>query len=158
MARIAQDIKQGKPFAHLEEEAYVSLLRTADLHAQAVAEVLKPHGLSPTQYNVLRILRGAGAGGLPCGEIAERMIAKDPDVTRLIDRLAKQGLVERRRSEADRRVVQVVITERGRKAIAPLDEAIAEHHKHRLGHLERADLVKLLALLEAARGSGKDQS
>src|SRR2546421_9228986 len=96
--KLAAEIKQTKPFGSLEEEAILNLHRTASILIQVESETLKPHGLSMTQYNALRILRGAGAKGLACQEIAERMINRDPDITRLIDRLEGRKLVERARS------------------------------------------------------------
>src|SRR5262245_60916712 len=96
--RLAAEIKQTKPFASLEAEAILNLHRTASILMQVEAEALKPHGLSLTQYNALRILRGAGSAGLACQEIAERMIARDPDITRLLDRLEKRKLIARARS------------------------------------------------------------
>ncbi len=149
--RLRREIRQSKPFANAEEEAYVALLRTADAHQQRVAELLKGHDLSPVQYNVLRILRGAGEGGLSCGEISERMITRDPDVTRLLDRLEKQGWVVRQRDQTDRRVVKAMITDLGKRLIAPLDAVIADHHRTHLGHLERKRLQQLVELLDAAR-------
>src|SRR5713226_6186305 len=114
MARgIQAEIKQSKPFTSLEEEAFVALMRTADQLAWRGAEMLKQHGLSPTQYNALRILRGAGAKGLACSEIGERMINRDPDITRLVDRLERRGLVQRSRDKRDRRVITTRITGAG---------------------------------------------
>src|SRR5215471_12619391 len=89
------EIKQTRPFSGPEQEAYLSLLRTTDKLQTAIEGELKKFGLTGTQYNALRILRGAGAEGLPCSEIGERMITRDPDITRLLDRLQKRGLVER---------------------------------------------------------------
>src|SRR5207302_9015169 len=100
-----------------EEAAFLDLLRTCDLLSRGPAQLLKTEDLSPTQYNVLRILRGA-PGGLPCGEIAGRMITRDPDVTRLLDRLAKRGLIARRRETKDRRVVLTKITPEGLEVLA----------------------------------------
>ena len=107
---IQAEIKQTKPFKSLEEEASVALVRTADQLARRGAEMLKRHGLSPTQYNALRILRGAGEKGMACSEIGERMINHDPDITRLIDRLERRGLVVRSREQKDRRVITTRIT------------------------------------------------
>lgn len=137
----------------LEEVVFVSLLRAADLLSQNVAELLKPHGLSPAQYNVLRILRGAGEAGLPCGEIGARLIARDPDVTRLVDRMERRGLVSRARSRDDRRVVRVGATAAGLELLATLDGPILELHRRDLGEMGRERLRALLDLLEQARSA-----
>ena len=114
--------------------------------------VLKARNLSPTQYNVLRILRGAGAGdGLPCGEIADRMITRDPDITRLLDRMEKRHLVSRCRDDRDRRVVYARITASGTQLLAELDPVIDEAHREQLGHLGQEKLKQLVDLLEQAR-------
>lgn len=149
--RLRQEIRQGKPFASLEEEAFLNLLRTANVLSQGLAALLKPAELTPTQYNVLRILRGAGREGLPSGEVGERMVTRDPDVTRLLDRLEKRGLVKRWRDEADRRVVRARITRAGLEVIAPLDEPVAQIHVRQLGHLGAERLGELVELLEEAR-------
>jgi DNA-binding MarR family transcriptional regulator len=133
-----------------EEAASIDLFRTADLLSRAPAQLLKSEDLSPTQYNVLRILRGAPSG-LPCGEIAVRMITRDPDVTRLLDRLAKGGLIARRRESKDRRVVLTKITPEGLELLARLDEPMQEIHRKQLGHLGRNRLKTLGELLEGAR-------
>src|SRR5262249_54933890 len=124
--RLQADIKQSLPFSGIEEEAYLNLLRTADALMQREAAMLKQYGLSQTQYNTLRILRGAGEEGLPCGEIAERMIRHDPDITRLLDRLEARGWVNRSRNGKDRRVVMARITSQGLQLIQPLDQPVAE--------------------------------
>lgn len=153
--RVRAEIKQKKPFRLLEEEAFVTLQRTADAMLQGVAEVLKPAGLSPTQYNVLRILRGAGPAGLACRELGERMITRDPDITRLLDRLEDRGLVNRRREREDRRVITTRITEAGVGILQRLDAPIGEFHQKRLGHLGEDQLRSLIALLESARAPGR---
>jgi DNA-binding MarR family transcriptional regulator len=140
-----------QPAANVEEAAFLDLLRTCDLLARRLVAVLKPADLSPTQYNVLRILRGAKEG-LPCGEIANRMITRDPDVTRLLDRMEKRGLISRRRETKDRRLVLTRITPQGRRVVAQLDEPVQEAHRTQLGHLGPARLRKLTELLRAARG------
>jgi DNA-binding MarR family transcriptional regulator len=135
----------------LEQEAYLSLLRAADLLARAAEEAIKPSGLSGTQYNVLRILRGAGRDGLHCGEVAERMITHDPDITRVLDRLERRGLVARARGSQDRRVITVRITPQGLRILARLDKPIEEFHRRQLGHLGPERLKRLIVLLNAAR-------
>jgi len=152
MARgIQADIKQRKRFSSLEEEVFIALMRTADRLARRGAEMLRQHGLSPTQYNALRILRGAGTKGLACSEIGERMINHDPDVTRLVDRLQRRGLVQRSREPQDRRVITTRITTAGLEVLRGLDRPIAEVHINLLGRLGENRLHSLLRLLQAAR-------
>jgi len=148
---VRAEIKQKKPVRLREEEAFVNLLRTADVLMQGVAETLKPLGLSPTQYNVLRILRGAEPTGLVCREIGERMITRDPDVTRLLDRLEDRGLVARTRGREDRRVITTRITDDGLQVVGKLETPIADLHARQLGHLGAARLRTLIDLLERAR-------
>ncbi len=150
-ARLQAELKQHKPFASLEQEAFLNLLRTADVLAQGLEQVLKPHGLSPTQYNVLRILRGSGPGGRSCREVAERMLTRDPDITRLLDRLEARGLVTRTREQQDRRVITTRVTRLGLALLARLDEPTAAWHRERLGRLGVKRLKTLIELLEAAR-------
>jgi len=133
-----------------EEAAFLDLLRTCDLLSRGPAQVLRTEDLSATQYNVLRILRGAPEG-LPCGEIANRMITRDPDVTRLLDRLEKRGLISRWRETADRRMVMARITEGGLKLLDRLDEPVQVTHRRQLGHLGRERLQALAELLRVAR-------
>lgn len=134
----------------LEEAAYVDLLRTTDLLTRRLVPVIKAVDLSSTQYNVLRILRGAG-GELPCGEIASRMVTRDPDITRLLDRLEKRSLIARRREAKDRRTVLTRITPEGLDLLARLDRPVHEAHARHLGHLTRGQLRQLSELLQAAR-------
>jgi DNA-binding MarR family transcriptional regulator len=138
--------------ASREEDAFLDLLRTCDLLSRGLAHLLKSQDISPTQYNVLRILRGSPAG-LPCGEIASRMITRDPDVTRLLDRLEGRGLISRSRDAKDRRAVVARITPEGLKLLERLDEPIQEGHRKQLGHLGRERLSALTELLAAARGN-----
>src|SRR6266581_8679278 len=133
-----------------EEAAFLDLLRTTDLLSRGPAQVLRSEDLSATQYNVLRILRGAPEG-LACGEIASRMITRDPDVTRLLDRLEKRGLISRRREERDRRTVMARIAPEGLKVLTRLDEPVQAAHRKQLGHLGRERLRLLTELLSAAR-------
>jgi DNA-binding MarR family transcriptional regulator len=141
--------KQRRP-ACPEELAFLDLLRTCDLLSRGPALVLKKEDLSPTQYNVLRILRGA-PDGLPCGEIANRMITRDPDITRLLDRLEKRRLISRCRETKDRRMVMARITHDGLKLLGCLDEPVEEIHRKQLGHLGRDRVRMLTELMEAAR-------
>ena len=134
-----------------EEAAFLDLLRTCDLLSRGPAQFLKSEDLSPTQYNVLRILRGALPAGMPCGEIASRMITRDPDITRLLDRLEKRELISRCRETKDRRMVVARITPRGLKLLARLDEAVQEMYRKQLGHLGAVRLKELQDLLVAAQ-------
>ena len=133
-----------------EEAAFLDLLRTTDSLSRALAPVLKTEDLSSHQYNVLRILRGS-PDGLPCGEIAGRMITRDPDITRLLDRLEKRELISRCRETKDRRMVLARITPPGLKLLGRLDEPVEEAHRKQLGHLGRERLRALRELLEAVR-------
>ena len=148
---LKSDIKQAKPFASLEEEAFLSLQLTADRLARRGAEILKQHGLSPAQYNTLRILRGAGPGGLACSEIGERMINHDPDITRMLDRLEKRALVQRSREGKDRRVITTRITAAGLDILNALDGPMDRFHRKLLGSLGESRLKSLIALLEDVR-------
>jgi DNA-binding MarR family transcriptional regulator len=133
-----------------EEAAFLDLLRTADMLTRGTIGVLKAEDLSQTQYNVLRILRGAPEG-LPCGEIASRMITRDPDVTRLLDRMEKRGLISRARESRDRRMVLARIAPKGLKLVNSLDEPVQRTHRKLLGHLGKERLRALGKLLAAAR-------
>ena len=129
---------------------FLDLLRTTDILSRSLVTVLKTEGLSANQYNVLRILRGS-PDGLPCGEIASRMITRDPDITRLLDRLEKRGLISRCRETRDRRMVMARITPPGFKLLARLDEPVEKTHRRQLDHLGRERLRALAELLHAAR-------
>ena len=148
---ITEELKQRKPYRTLEQEASVSLARTAALIEYAAADVLRAHGLTPTQYNVLRILRGAEPHGLGRNAVRERMVFLVSDVTRLLDRLVDMRLVVRTRGGEDRRVVVSRITQSGLDRIAPLDTVIEQMHRRQLGHLGQRKLRDLLALLAEAR-------
>ena len=146
-----QEIRQEKPFASLEEEAFLGLQRTASLLAQSLGRELKGHDLTPAQYNTLRILRGAGPDALTCGEIGDRLVSPGPDVTRLLDRLEQRGLVERLRDAEDRRVVRARITEKGLGLLTELDEPIERILGRLLGHLGKGRLRTFVDLLNEAR-------
>jgi DNA-binding MarR family transcriptional regulator len=133
-----------------EEDVFVNLLQTADALMRATEGVLKAADVLPAQYNVLRILRGS-PDGLPCSEIAKRMISRDPDITRLLDRMEKRGLISRERGTADRRVVFTRITPEGLGVLAELDGPVREIHRRKLGHLGEERLQKLVKLLQIAR-------
>jgi DNA-binding MarR family transcriptional regulator len=150
------EIKQQRPFESLEQEALLNVLRTADVCMQRLTEALKPYKLSHSQYNVLHILRGAGPDGLACQEVAERMISRDPDITRLLDRLEARGMVTRTRDQKDRRVVTTGITPEGLRLLGALDRPSAEVDRqplqHLVQHLGKQRLRALIQLLELARG------
>jgi MarR family transcriptional regulator, organic hydroperoxide resistance regulator len=145
------EIEEEKRFYSTHEQVFVALQRTADRLQHKVADLLKPHGLSATQYNALRILRGAGEAGLPCSEIGERMINHDPDITRLMDRLERRGLVRRSRSRDDRRVITSRISMSGLSLLRSLDGPIQQFHRKLLGHLNEEQLQSLIGLLDQAR-------
>jgi DNA-binding MarR family transcriptional regulator len=133
-----------------EEAAYLDLVRTAEMLSRQVVQVLRTDDLSPAQYNVLRILRGSPAG-LTCGEIANRMVTRDPDITRLLDRMEKRDLISRSRDEKDRRVVLSRITAEGLDILSKLDQPVRDMHRKLLGHLGADRLRTLRQLLEACR-------
>ncbi len=155
--KLQEELQQTKPFEHAEEEAYLNLRKTTDAMEQAFAELLKPFAISSTQYNVLRILRGAGTGGRTCREIGERLVTRDPDVTRLLDRLETRGLLTRSRDGKDRRVIMTCITEAGLHLLAELDEPLLARQRAQLGHLGPARLRTLIDLLELARSGSPEQ-
>ena len=149
--KLKDEIKQGKPFESLEAEVMLNVARTADALSRGGEDILKLVGLSPNQYNVLRILRGAGEQGLCCREVAERMVTRDPDITRLVDRLEHRSLLTRSRDSKDRRIITIRITPDGLKTLKDLDGPMEEYNRNRLSHMDKADLRKLSELLEAAR-------
>ncbi len=151
MPGLADEIQQRVPFAGPEVEAFLNLQRTADLLRREAVDLLKPFGLSPTGYNVLRILRGAGPEGLPCSEVSARLVAHDPDVTRLADRLAERGLLARERRARDRRVVVLRITADGLALLDQVDPRTVALHRRQLSHLGDSSLDSLIRLLEQAR-------
>lgn len=152
MGKLGGEIKQTKPFVNLREETLLNLWRTADFVSQDLQQLLKSRGISQTQYNVLRILRGAGKQGLASGEIGSRMIARDPDITRLMDRLEAAGLAKRSRLDQDRRVILARVTAKGLKLLQDLDHPVMELIDQTLGHMKDSRLKTLIALLEQARG------
>jgi DNA-binding MarR family transcriptional regulator len=145
------ELKQKVPFSSREQEAYLALLRTADALQSSMEARLKEFGLTGTQYNALRILRGAGVEGLPCSEVGERMITHDPDITRLLDRLQKRGLVGRSRARHDRRVIYGKITAAGLKLLREMDGPIEKHGREMLRHVGQEKLQRLIDLLELLR-------
>ena len=149
--QLKSEIRKSAPFSSAREEVSLNILRTAALLEHAVAERLRPHGLTPTQYNVLRILRGAGKNGLCRNEVRERMLNPVPDATRLLDRLEESGFVVRDRNAEDRRLVTSRITRSGMDLLAQLDEPVGRMHDEWLGHMSETELRRLADLLEAAR-------
>ena len=131
----------------LEERIAVLLLRAADFVAQQGEQLFKSHGLTGTQYNVLRILRGAGPQGLPCRIVGDRMISHDPDMTRLLDRMEKRGLIARERQKDDRRVVKTRITGSGLEMLKKLDQPVREIHEKHFAHISPSKLKQLAELL-----------
>jgi DNA-binding MarR family transcriptional regulator len=150
MKRATQARSKRRRAACPEEAVFLELLRTTDVLSRGLVGVLKSEDLSGTQYNVLRILRGS-RGGLPCGEIASRMITRDPDITRLLDRLEKRGAISRCRENEDRRMVMARITPEGLKLLARLDKPVQAAHRKQLGHLGRERLRALTDLLGVSR-------
>lgn len=134
-----------------EEIAFLDLARTTEMLSWPLGQLLKTEDLSPPQYNILRILRGS-PGGLTCREVGNRMITRDPDITRLLDRLEKRRLIVRNRDDKDRRVVLTRITEDGLELLETLDQPIREMHRKLLGHLGSERLQALAEILEACRG------
>ncbi len=151
MANLKIEIQQAPAFSSVEEEALLNLLRTSDCLNRAIQQKIRGSGLTATQYNVLRILRGAHPNGLPCAAIGDRMIAAEPDITRLLARLKRLKLVRQHRDRHDRRVVLTEITESGLELLRTMDPVVLGGPKELLGHLRRADLAEMIRLLELAR-------
>jgi DNA-binding MarR family transcriptional regulator len=149
MPRAAQPEAPAQPA--LETLVFVSLLRAADALSRGAEALLKSYNLSATQYNILRILRGAGDKGLACSEVGGRLISRDPDITRLLDRMESRGWIARAREAQDRRVVKTRITPEGLRLLKELDQLVHELHRRQLRHLPSKQLQQLLSLLERAR-------
>lgn len=148
---LQKEVKQKKPFGSLEEAAFVSVQLTSESLKAGTTHLFKDKDLTGSQYNVLRILRGAGKEGLCGREIGDRMMTKDSDITRMLDRLEARGLISRERQAEDRRYVQAFITEEGLGLLAELDTPVLELHKSQLGHMTGSELESLIALLGKAR-------
>ena len=149
--KLAKEIRQSKPFQSREEEAFLNLGRTYESLQQRVAELLRSHQLTPTQYNMLRILRGAAPQGLTCSQATERMLSPDPDITRLLDRMEARGLISRDRTKEDRRVVITRITDRGLELTKQIDAPLHHLLKQCLGRVGQQRLKELIDVLEALR-------
>jgi DNA-binding MarR family transcriptional regulator len=150
-SQLQAELKQVPPFKSLEEEAHLSIQRTAALLEHAFEAALKPHRVTATQYNALRILRGSEPGGLCRNEVAQRLVRQVPDVTRLLDRLEQANLISRQRGGEDRRYVVTRITRSGLRLLDQVQHRIDEIHRKQLGHLDEAQLRKLISLLAAVR-------
>jgi DNA-binding MarR family transcriptional regulator len=148
---LQSEIKQTRPFKSPYEETLLCVERTAAVLLHRLADTFKPYDITPTQYNVLRILRGAGADGLCRNEIRDRLVTQVPDVTRLLDRLEEAGLVGRERASDDRRIVTTRITKQGLKLLERLDAPVAEAQRRALGHMSATQLRTLIELLALAR-------
>jgi DNA-binding MarR family transcriptional regulator len=152
---LKQEIAQRRPFASLEQEALLNLMRAADRINRAMQQRIRPWGVTATQYNVLRILRGSHPDGLTCTAIGERMITAEPDITRLLSRLKGLKLVRQQRDRRDRRQVCTHISEAGLKLLAQMDAMIERAPQEVLGHLSGAELKQFIRLLEIAARAGK---
>src|SRR5271170_4658418 len=150
--KLKEEIRQTKPFAGLEQEALLNIRRTSGYVEHITQQILKDKGLTDSQYNVLRILRGAGPAGLRCTDIGERMITRDPDITRLLTRLQRRGLVGRHRDTRDRRVIHIRISAAGNAVLRELDPVVEASGISVLGHLSADKLTLLIDLLEEVRG------
>ena len=151
---LQEELKQNKPFRTLRQEAQLNIVRTANQLSDAFEQMLKPHGITGTQYNVLRILRGAEPDGLCRNEVSQRLLNRMPDATRLLDRMEDAGLVTRERSLEDRRLVTTRITKKGRQIVDDLDESTDAQHEKSLGHMTEQQLRTLVKLLTLARNPG----
>ena len=144
------------PALPVEDSIFISLQKTADSLGLEAEQLLKPHGLTGTQYNVLRILRGAEPHGLACRAISERMISHDPDMTRLLDRMEKRSLISRARQTDDRRVIKTRVSPAGLALLKSLDQPVRELHKRQFRHLAARRLKTLAQLLEEVRARGPE--
>jgi len=156
MSALKQEIAQQRPFSSTEEEAFLNLMRTSDCLQRAFQRRTRHWGVTGTQYNVLRILRGAGQQGLTCSAIGERMITAEPDITRLLARMKGLKLIKQQRDKRDRRVVWTHISAAGLDLLSRMDDEITRMPKDLLGHLEHDELVEFIRLLELARQNCMD--
>jgi DNA-binding MarR family transcriptional regulator len=148
---LRDEIQQTKPFTSLQEEALLNIVRTSATMTDEMEDLLKSRGITNTQYNVLRILRGAEPDGLCRNELRDRMLTRMPDVTRLLDRMEEAGLVARSRDNEDRRLVSTRITPAGRKVVDDLDAPVREFHQRRTSHVSDEQLQTLIDLLTLVR-------
>jgi len=155
MASLKLEIVQERPFSSVEEEALLNLIRTSDCLHRAFHLKTRDWGVTSTQYNVLRILRGAQPRGLTCAAIGSRMITAEPDITRLLARLKGLKLIRQQRDRHDRRVVWTQISEAGLDLLRAMDPVIERVPRELLGHMNQAELTELIRLLELARKSSE---
>lgn len=148
---LREELKQNRPFNSLEQEALLSVVRTSAELMDRFELFLRPYGITSTQYNVLRILRGAEPEGLCRNELRDRMLTRMPDVTRLLDRMEEAGLVERTRDTEDRRMVTSRITKKALEILTALDPLVAENEKHFFSGISREQIQTLVDVLEAIR-------
>jgi DNA-binding MarR family transcriptional regulator len=148
---LREEIQQKQPFRSLEQEAHLNIVRTAAVLTDQFEQLLAPFGITPSQYNVLRILRGSEPKGLCRNEVRDRMLTRMPDMTRLLDRMERAGLVVRTRGTEDRRLVSTGITEKGRQILDQLEGPVAAEHSRRLSHLDETQLHNLIDLLGQVR-------
>ena len=153
MASLRSEIEQKRPFNSAEEEAFLNLVRSSDCLQRAFQRKTRGWGVTPTQYNVLRILRGAEPEGLTCAAIGRRMITADPDITRLLNRLKALKLVRQRRDRHDRRVVWTQISEAGMQLLDSMDPVVLRAPREMLGHMSPEELDTMSHLLELARAN-----
>ena len=154
---IQRDLRQTKPFRSTAQEATVALLRTASVVTRAVARVVEPSGISLAQYNALRIIRGAGAGGIPTLSIRERMIDEGTTITRLLDKLEDAGLIRRERSIPDRRQVFCFVTEKGRELLEKLDPQVNDMDEAVVSALNESQLERFIELLDLVRTANAER-
>ena len=153
---VQEEIRQTRPFSSPSEEGVVALARTADLMRRSLTRVIEPHGITLQQYNVLRILRGAGSDGLPTLEIAARMVERAPGVTRLLDRLEAKALVRRHRGPRDRRQILCWITPAGLNLLEELDSPMRDGAREFMAPLGPRDLPSFIRLLDGLRAGAQD--
>lgn len=152
-SRLQQEIAQTRPFQSRRQEAFLAILRSADVLRRGAGALLEPFGVTPQQYNVLRILRGAGPEGLPVLAIGVRLIEQTPGMTRLLQRLEAKGWVERRRNTSDRRQVDCHLAPAGAELLARIDPVMEEADRRMLGSLSPAQLDTLISLLDEVRAN-----
>jgi DNA-binding MarR family transcriptional regulator len=153
---LKEELQQTRPFTSVEQEAYLSILRTAAVLSHEAEQLLKANGVTQAQYNILRILRGAGAEGLCRNEVASRLVTAMPDVTRLLDRMEASGWIERRREREDRRVVSTVLTAAGRRVADKLEGPLEKLHRGQFKGLEKGSLKRIVDILAEVRGLRRD--
>jgi DNA-binding MarR family transcriptional regulator len=151
---LRDEIRQKKPFRSLEQEAQLNLVRTGAMLMDDVEQLLKPYGITATQYNVLRILRGSEPDGLCRNELRDRMLTRMPDMTRLLDRMEEADLVKRSRESEDRRMVRSRISAKGLRLLAQIDDVVDDEHKRRFRSLNEKQLRLLIDMLTTVRQNG----